>query len=150
MLIKNVGNSFTVILSNTNSTIILAVFARVFCLPAQKGKNLFPIFNMGKTRVFKNFFMIALILHSNLHCPHSGKNKTRKQNPPNLKFILLKYGVVSNCKNYFLCCSRVIMWLYGHSSQNYTPYWGSVSPFLTVLSSPLSQDNQWLSQDNQC
>ena len=49
----------------------------------------------------KNFFIIDFILHSNLHCPHSGKNKTSKQNPPNLKCILSKYEVVSNFKIYF-------------------------------------------------
>ena len=48
------GHSFTIILSNIESTIILAVFVRTFCLQAQKGKNLFTC---TKDRMFlKNFY----------------------------------------------------------------------------------------------
>ena len=39
-------HSFTISPSNIDSTIILAVFVRTFCLQAQKGKNLFTIFNV--------------------------------------------------------------------------------------------------------
>lgn len=48
MLIKNVGNYFISIPSNTDPAIILAVFAKTFCLQAQKGENLYTIFNMRK------------------------------------------------------------------------------------------------------
>lgn len=40
------GRSSTIILSNIDSTISLAVFVRTFCLQAQKGKSLFTMFNM--------------------------------------------------------------------------------------------------------
>lgn len=45
---KNVGNYFISLPNNTGPAIILFMFAKTFCLQAQKGENLYTIFNTRK------------------------------------------------------------------------------------------------------
>lgn len=80
-------------------------------------------------------------MHSNLHFAHNGKNKTRKQNPYNLKFILLnEVWKLLNLKKYLLYCFRVIIWISDHSNKSYTLYQDNFFPFLRgVLSCPIKR-----------
>ena len=47
-----------------------------------------------------------------------------------LNVSILSMKLFQTLKIIFLCYSRVIIWINGHSSQSYTSYLDSVSPFL--------------------
>lgn len=51
------------------------------CLQAQKSENLYGIVHVCKNENVFSFSTSDLILLSNLHCLHSGKNRARKQSP---------------------------------------------------------------------